>query len=202
MQQREGSDSRDVNGPDAAGALTAALRANGIRLREYISLHMPGDLREWLEPQDVVQDVFLDAFRRCNDYPAHDAEEGVRWLLTVARHRLIDLVRRRRAMKRGGTDREHMGFDDSIVAMLGELAQYTRTPSRSAAAREFFAALGDALDRLPAHYAQVIRLRHLEGLSQKDAAMKMGKSEKAVEVMCRRGIAALRVEMRSASLFV
>jgi RNA polymerase sigma-70 factor, ECF subfamily len=194
---------RNVEVVDPAGAVSQALRRHYGRLRDYVDKHLPPDLREWLEPQDVVQDVSVDAFRRRNDFPGHDAEEGVRWLLTVARHRLIDLVRQRRALKRAGTAPQlRIGLDDSLVSMLEELGLYSRTPSRSAAEREFFVALEESLSRLQPDYAEVIRLRHVEGLSQKEAADRMGRTEKAVEALCARGLLALRLEMRSASLFV
>jgi RNA polymerase sigma-70 factor, ECF subfamily len=188
---------------DPAEAVAQLLRLHYGRLRQYVEKNLPSDLREWLEPQDVVQDVSVDAFRRRNEFPAHDSEQGVRWLLTVARHRLIDLVRQRRAVKRAGSGPSvRIGVDDSLAAMLEELGLYRRTPSRSAAEREFFSALDEALARLQPDYAHVIRLRHVHGLSQKEAADRMGRTEKAVEALCKRGLAALRVEMRSASLFV
>jgi RNA polymerase sigma-70 factor (ECF subfamily) len=188
---------------EAAEAVSRSLREHYGRLRHYVDVHLPADLREWLDPQDVVQDVFLDAFRRRQDFPRHNAEEGMRWLLTVARHLLIDLVRQHRALKRpGSAGRVRVGIDESLTVMLEQLGLYLRTPSRSAAEREFFSAFDHALNRLPPDYAQVIRLRHVEGLSQRDAAHRMGRTEKAVESLCARGLAALRVEMRSASLFV
>jgi RNA polymerase sigma-70 factor (ECF subfamily) len=85
--------------------------------------------------------------------------------------------------------------------MLEELAVYRRTPSRSAAGREFMAALEGALNRLPPDYADVIRLRHLEGKPWKAVAARLKKTEPSVNKLCSRGLAALRVELRSASLF-
>jgi len=187
---------------DPAEAVAESLRTHGARLRQYVVRHLTPELKEWLDPQDVTQDVFVEAFRRRGDFPVRDAEEAVRWLLTIARNRLISLVRQHRALKRAApSGRVRLGLGDSLVTMLEDLGVYRRTPSRSAAAREFFTAVDDALARIPSAYAEVIRLRHVEGLSQKEAAARMGRTEKAVEALCTRGLAALRVEMRSASLF-
>ena len=172
-------------------------------IRQYVDRQMPLELRGWLDPQDVLQDVFFNAFRRSADFPAGDPEAELNWLLTVARNQLVDLLRRRRAAKRGGAgDEVRIGLDESLVAMLQELGTDDRTPSRTAAAREFFSEVEAALARLSADYARVIRLRHVEGLSEKETAAVMGRSEKAVEHLRMRGLAALRAEMRSVSLFV
>src|SRR4051812_15566418 len=101
---------------DPAEAVAQSLRTHSPRLRQYVTRHLPAELKEWLDPQDVVQDVFVDAFRRRGDFPIHDAEEAVRWLLTIARNRLIDLVRQHRALKRAGpAGRVRIALDDSLV---------------------------------------------------------------------------------------
>jgi RNA polymerase sigma-70 factor (ECF subfamily) len=152
----------------------------------------------------VLQDVCFEAFRGISGFPASDdGDAPVRWLMTLAKRRMVDLIRYRRAIKRSGEVGATMpDSDDSLVALLGEWALYTRTPSRSAAAREFLVALDAALDRLKPDYAQVIRCRHLEEISVREIAGRMGRTEKAVEALYTRGLAALRAEMRSVSLFV
>jgi RNA polymerase sigma factor (sigma-70 family) len=116
---------------------------------------------------------------------------------------MIDLSRRHKALKRAGSGgRVRLSLDDSLLATLKDLGRHRRTPSRSAAAREFFEAVDTALGKLPDDYAKVIRLRHIDGWSQKDVADKMGRTEGAIEALCARALAALRVEMRSVSLFV
>ena len=188
---------------DNAAAFVAALRSHGRTVLDYVTRHIPDDLRGWLDPQDVLQETFFDAFRSSDSFPIGDPDAAARWLMTVARNRLVGHLRRRRAEKRGGgvADRR-IGLGDSLEGMLHELGVYSRTPSRSAVARELFSAVDEALDQLPSDYAQVIRLRHIQGLSQKDTANRMGRSEKAIERLCSRGLAELRIKMRSASLFV
>jgi len=190
----------------AAGALAVetALRAHSHRLRKYITKNLPADVREQHDPQDVLQDVFFEAFRRAGSFPANDSTAGLYWLITVARNRLRHLIRLRRTAKRGGgwtNFGDPAAANDSLVALLEELAVYRRTPSKSAAAREFMVAMENALDRLPQDYALVIRLRHLEGESLKTIAARMQRSEGAVEMLCNRGLAALRAELRSISMY-
>jgi RNA polymerase sigma-70 factor (ECF subfamily) len=175
------------------------LRVQAEGLLRYVDRLLPPDVREWHEPMDVLQDVFLDAFCHAQDFPIADEPEARRWLMTIARHRIVDLGRQRRSQKRGGgIGRIPLG---SVVALLENLAVYSRTPSRSAAAHEFVHVLDDALSRIEANYAQAIRLRYVQGLSCKEAGKKMSCSDKAIQAMCVRGLDALRLEMPSASVF-
>jgi RNA polymerase sigma-70 factor (ECF subfamily) len=188
---------------DAVAALMNCLKSHSGVLLAYINRQLPQDVREWAEPQDVLQDVCFEAFRGVSGFPAAEGDRRIRWLMTLAHNQIMDLIRYRRAAKRsGGVGGKVPDSDDSLVALLGEWAVYTRTPSRSAAAREFLVALDAALDRLNPDHAKVIRCRHLEGISVREIAGRMGRTEKAVEALYTRGLAALRVEMRSVSLFV
>jgi RNA polymerase sigma factor (sigma-70 family) len=157
------------------------------------------EAREWHDPLDVLQDVFLTAFCLADDCPISDEASAVRWLKTIARRHIIDLERQRRSLKRGGgaLARPRRG---SVVALLEELAVYRRTPSRSAAAHEFRRVVDEALGRLPADHAEAVRLRHVEGLSLREAAAQMGRTERAVEHLCARGLEGLRLALGTQSV--
>jgi RNA polymerase sigma-70 factor (ECF subfamily) len=196
-------------------ALQALLHRYRVRLLEYIRRHLPSVLVPLFTPEDVFQDVCIDAFRGIGQFiPDSEASIGA-WLLTIARHRMIDLLRAHNARKRGaGTlgaspDRvlrlkggEDGQVYDGMVALLETLAVYRRTPSKSAAAHELAAALERSIDRLPPDYRQAIRLRHVEGMAPKQAAAQMNRTEGAFQLLCNRGLKRLRVEMRSESLYV
>ena len=59
----------------------------------YVDEHMPDDLRRTIDPQDILQDVCVDAFRRRTSFWAIDRPSAFKWLTRLARHRTIDLVR-------------------------------------------------------------------------------------------------------------
>jgi RNA polymerase sigma factor (sigma-70 family) len=189
----------DVNAGDDS-RLEAFLESHGKILLQYVNRLLPADVREWHDPLDVLQDVFLDAFCLASDFPFSDDGASVAWLKTVARRRIVDLTRQRQSLKRGGKGNEGQALRHrSVVALLEELAVYLRTPSKSAAAHEFRRALEDALADLPPDYAHVIRLRHIEGHSCKEAAQAMGRTEKALERLCARALEALRLTLGSVS---
>lgn len=184
----------------APAELMPFLKSHGSQILRYVRQLLPRDVNGLIDPQDVLQEVLLEVFRRTAEFRPRDDGEALRWLMTIARSRLTDLVRAERAQKRGGLGQQLR--QDSLVTVLAELALYRRTPSRSAAAHQFFSMVDAALDRLTDDQAQAVRLRYLEGLSCKEAAARMRKTDRAVEALSARGLHQLRLEMRTASLFV
>src|SRR3954469_15957638 len=105
-----------VNPEDFGKLLTAAVAGDrpsleGLllshydRLRQQLEVGIPPELRAVVTAEDVLQDVFVDAFRGISSFrpPADDpAAAFAGWLDTIARHRLLDQVKSQRAAKRGG----------------------------------------------------------------------------------------------------
>lgn len=179
-------------------ALEQLLLSERPKLFAYVQRHFPAVLKRILEPQDVVQDTLFQAARNIGTFKS-DGEDGLyRWLLTIARRRMLEMIASHRTQKRGGGKTR----GDSVAKLLQELAISDHTPSRTMAGRELATALDAYIQRLPADYAQAIRLRHIEVLPVVEIAAKMGKSERAVQMLCNRGLKVLRKEMRSATRFL
>lgn len=191
---------------DVAGAaLQAMLCPHVHRLLLYLQGHIPPTLRRQIDPHDVVQDTLFEATRAAGRFASDgDPEQVWRWLATIARNRLINLIEASRAAKRGGGTRQ-LGEDElghgSVVAMLHELAAHEHTPSRSAARRELVVTLQLSLGRVQPAYRDAIKLRYIDGLSLKETADRLSRTEESTRKLCVRGLRALRVEMRSLSLY-
>jgi RNA polymerase sigma-70 factor (ECF subfamily) len=69
------------------------------------------------------------------------------------------------------------------------------SPSERAARREQGVLLANALARLPAHYREVIVLRHLEGLKFAEVARRMGRTIDSVKKMWTPALAELRAAL-------
>lgn len=76
------------------------------------------------------------------------------------------------------------------------------TPSRSVSKREAVHAVNEALAAIAPDYRQAISLVHIEGLPVRDAAERMGKTERAVHGLCRRGMKQLQQQLGTASRFL
>src|SRR5579862_9231177 len=83
-------------------ALQALLHVHRLKLKSYIHRHLPNALVPLIDPEDVVQDVCIEAFRYTGQLKINDDEAFERWLLTVARNRMTMLLRAAKSQKRGG----------------------------------------------------------------------------------------------------
>lgn len=195
---------RRASSGDAAALQLLLLQYRGELLR-YIKRKLPDDLLRTIEPQDILQDVYFEVFRNMQSFKANEPGMALRWMLRIARNRLIDLVRLHNTAKRGGsrsTDLAASDSDDAVVKLLQELSVYERTPSRSAAAHELLDAVQRSMNRLPPDYREALRRRYFEGMAVNDIAVRMNRSSGSVLMLCNRGLKALREELRSFSSYL
>jgi RNA polymerase sigma-70 factor (ECF subfamily) len=185
---------RNARGGDrqALGRLLEVYR-NYLRLlaRQQIGRKLQGKV----DPSDLVQETFLAAQRDFAMFRGNSEAELVQWLRQIFAARLADLLRRYLTSKA-----RDVRLEKELDAQLSESSDEwnlkflgpEHSPSHSAARREQAVLLADALSGLPAHYAEVIILRHLDGCSFAEVAHRMGRSVKSVEGVWVRALARLR----------
>jgi RNA polymerase sigma-70 factor (ECF subfamily) len=118
---------------------------------------------------DLVQDVFLTAWKRLNDLRDPAAFGG--WIAMIARHRAIDAHRR--------------------TAQFVELPADLEGPGATSAEAEANAALA-AIRALPEAYRETLVLRLVEGLTGPEIAARTGLTAASVRVNLHRGMKMLR----------
>lgn len=184
-----------------APALQRLIQEHGASLTEFVRRLVPPDLARLIDPQDVLQDTYFEAFQRLPEFSSQDEGAALRWLKTIARNRLVDLVRRHRSAKRDSRRTADEVRRGSVILMLQELATYSRTPSRSAAEHEFLGAFQQTLGRLPPDYRDAVQYRYVDGLTFKEVAARMDRTEDAIRMLAARGLRVLRAKMGSISQF-
>jgi len=125
------------------------------------------------DPEDVLGEVFFHVARSLPRFRGDDDEDLRRWVFTIARHRVVDDVRRRA--------RRPAIADD-------------RTPPDVPAPPDpdaFDPVLLEALGRLSDEQREVIALRFIADLSLEDVAKITRRSVGAVKSMQLRGMAQL-----------
>jgi RNA polymerase sigma-70 factor (ECF subfamily) len=179
--------------------LQGILHVHSERLLTYLKKRMPEDLRRFVEPQDILQDTFFEAFTRSREFQARGKDSAHRWLVTIARHRMFAILRMQQTLKRGGPRPEENEFD-AVCGFLDGLAVYTRTPSQSAMSHEIASAVQQSMNFLEPQYRRVIQLRFIEGLSVQKTADVMGRSRGAILMLCNRALKSLKLLLQSVSV--
>jgi RNA polymerase sigma-70 factor (ECF subfamily) len=157
-------------------------------------------LRLRLDPSDLIQETFLEAYRDFPGFAGSGEHELVAWLRRILVRNLVDQVRYHRAPSRD--DRLH----ESLEALLERsgrevhetLAGRFSSPSAQAARREHAVLLADALAGLPADYREVIMLRNFDHLAFEDVAARMDRSSGAVRMLWVRALERLAGAMEVA----
>lgn len=131
--------------------------------------------------EDVQQQTFAEVWRRAEQF---DPSRGslLTWVMTIARSRSIDHVRRRSDVP---TDA------DALTALGGgaEDPAYADVVDR--------ALVGEALARIPAHERDILRLRFWEGLTQTEIAARTGQPLGTVKSRMLSGLRHLKLQLES-----
>lgn len=181
-----------------ASAVCKLLAKYHPRFRARLEARMDPVLKVKMAPEDVLQEAYLDVFRRLNQLEQRGAESFFSWVTKILDNRLIDTQRALRCQKRD-IDREmspHASVgSESYWNLLDELYADSTTPSQVARHEEAVGALQACLSCLSDLHRQVIQLRFLEGVSVAEVAVELGKSERTVVSLTKSALRALRESM-------
>jgi len=139
------------------------------------------------EVEDLTADTFLRAWKSRQRYEG-DLNSALGWLLTIARHLVIDAARRKKVRKH-----------EQLIADLDEwqtLSPFEQIPSveTSTIRREQVSQIHQILCKLPPERREILVLRYILGWQVKQIAAHMGILENTVSVYIRRAIEQIRRE--------
>ncbi len=169
------------------------------RVRPYMTLlagiQIGKKLRIKADPEDVVQETFLQAQRRFETFRGRTGDEFIAWLQEVLASRLAKLVRRYL-----GTQSRDIRLEQNISRHLHDssrmldrmLMDRSAGPVETLSERERAVVLASALDRLSEDHRRVLMLRHLDGLSFAEVGERMGRTPGAATQLWSRAIVKLR----------
>jgi RNA polymerase sigma-70 factor (ECF subfamily) len=164
------------------GAMTALLQHYSSEVERSLSI-----AREWravLEPADVMQVTYLEAFLQIARYDPDRSEPFRAWFQRIAENNLRDAIRGLQRQKRPQPANRVVAAPGSASsALCEELGITTTTPSRHAAQEEREGRLDAALDALPDDYGRVVRLYDLQGMPIAEVSRQMGRTTGAVHML-------------------
>lgn len=154
------------------GAYRQALELMARRLRAYYRRRLPNLLDD---VEDLVQETLLAVHLQRGTYDPTFAVSA--WFTAIARHKLVDLWRRR-----GRREDLHDVYGDEDGDLEGS---FLAAPAEDHhASRD----LEQLMKALPELQRQAIALTKLEGLSVTEASQRTGISESAIKVQVHRGL--------------
>jgi RNA polymerase sigma-70 factor (ECF subfamily) len=164
-------------------------------LRLLAGLHMHPVLRSKLDPSDVVQQTYLQAYQLPERFVGRSPAEVAAWLRQALAHNLANAVRD------FGRDRRDVARERSLQAALdassAHLEQWLATdtqssPSKKAELNEEALRLAEALEQLPEAQREALVLQHWHGWFMAEIGTHMERSPAAVAGLIKRGIKQLR----------
>ena len=159
------------------------------RLAVLIHYKLSAELRERVEVDDILQEVFLAAASEMAKFTYRSPGSFMAWLARIADHVIIDTARFEGRQKRRAA--EMLRFRSESNPDGADPATST-TPSRLFAEKEAVRLLLERLNALPEDYRRVILLAKVEGFSTAEMAERLGKSREAVALLLHRAIQRLR----------
>ncbi len=175
-----------------AEALEALLREHGPRVRAGLSIG--ARLRRELDPDDVMQVTYLEAYLRVGALRESTERAFAAWLARVAENNLRDAVRGLERDRRGGAERRvTRGADgEGARTLLARVAASTTTAGSAAARRDAGERLRDAVARLPRSYREVVQACDLDERPVREVAAERGTTPGAVHMVRSRAHERLR----------
>ncbi len=160
---------------EQAGVDVALYHQHGPRIFAYIYRQVSSQQ----DAEDVLLDVFIAAFK-AHDLAGLAAEQQVAWLQQVARHKVIDLYRRK------------IQVTFLPLEYASEVMDRDLTPEQHSMQREAHKQLHQVLTQLSPLEQQVIHLRFGNGLRFAQMAEILNKSEGSLRALLSRTLRRLR----------
>jgi RNA polymerase sigma-70 factor, ECF subfamily len=154
------------------------------RLLRMVDLRLDPRVRSRLDPADVVQDGFLDAQKRLDDYLRNPKIPLFLWLRLIVGERLTTLHRHHLGTRMRDAGREVSLFHEALpqastAALASMLLGRQTSPTQAAQRAERLLRVQEALNSLESVDREILALRHFEQLNRAEAAEALGISEEA-----------------------
>lgn len=178
-------------------ALVAAFDQYRPRLAKTIYFRMDQRLAGRLDPDDILQEAYINAAQRCAHIEGDTESALFVWLRLIVLQTLVDMHRRHLGAQMRDAGREvalhqQSPSQSTCLSMTRYLAASVTSPSLAMRRSEFSERLHHALDRMDPLDREVLALRHFEELTNQEIAESLGIQQKAASIRYVRALRRLK----------
>src|SRR6266852_1878314 len=162
----------------------ALLERHRQRLRRMVALRLDQRLQGRIDASDVIQDAYLEASTRLEDYLRQPTMPFFLWLRYLTGQKLVELHRHHLGAQMRDAGREVSLYRGSLpetssAALAAQLLGHDTRPSEAAIRAERKIRLQEALNSMDPLDREVLTLRHFEQLNNAETAQALGLGESA-----------------------
>jgi RNA polymerase sigma-70 factor (ECF subfamily) len=175
----------------------ALLTRHQARLRRMVAFRMDPRLQGRIDAADVIQEVYLAAWKHLDDYLRQPTMPFFLWLRGIAGNKLLELHRHHLGTPMRDARREVSLVrgplpETTTAALAAQLLGRLTSPSQAAIRAEAKIRLQEALNSMDPIDREVLALRHFEHLTTAEAAQVLGIKEAAAGKRYLRALERLR----------
>jgi len=181
-----------IRGGDRSAFNTLFQRAGG-RVFVYVNSRMGEALRRRVDPEDLLQEVYVEAFRSFDTFEEAGPGSFVRWMIGIAGNVTRRAHERHFERKRRNARRE-IALDGATGSGL-DLPTPDISPSRRVALNEGVQRVARAVDGLDALDREVILLHVFEGLTIENVARTLNRPRTTITYRLARALSRLESQV-------
>jgi RNA polymerase sigma-70 factor (ECF subfamily) len=199
--------------PDAAGlaerlrhgdelALADLFSRHRDRLEKIVQFRLDPRLTGRVDPEDVLQEAYLDAAERLEHFVNEHSGSVFVWLRLIVYQTLANIHRRHLGAQMRDVSREFSIFagrgqhEASTSLALQLLGKFT-SPSQAAIREETAERLSQAIESLGPLDREILTLRHFEQLANSEVAEVLGIQKKAASIRYIRALRRLKLVLEN-----
>jgi RNA polymerase sigma-70 factor (ECF subfamily) len=175
-------------------ALNEVFDRHRSRLRRMVELRLDRRLQARIDASDVIQEAYVDAVRRLDEYLSRPGYPLFLWLRLIVGERLLKLHRHHLGTRMRDAELELSIYRGALpaatsAALAAQLLGKHTSPTQAAVRAERMLRLQEALNSLDPMDREVLSLRHFEEMSLAETARSLEIGEAAA---AKRYVRALR----------
>jgi len=172
------------------------------RLRRMVALRLDQRLQGRIDPSDVIQEAYLEAWTRLGEYLQQPDMPFFLWLRLLTGQKLVTLHRRHLGVHMRDAGREislYQGTlpETSAAALAAQLLGHHTGPSEAAIRAELKTRLQEAINSMDPLDREILALRHFEQLSRAETVALLGIPEATASKRYLRALKRLKEVLQS-----